>query len=197
MPRTKEVNQQIRDGRKAQVLEVAAGVFARKGLSETRISDIAAAGNMSQGLVYRYFVSKEEIFAAVVERSMDGAVRLAQRALEQRGTPWEKLSWIIEQILPDLRDRPTYALVVLHALTNEAVPASVREIALHQSEVMSGAIRQLIVEGQAAGQVGEGDPDELTLLYLVLIQGLAAGVMFTHYTPGYPSVEGVLRILKP
>jgi AcrR family transcriptional regulator len=197
MPRTEEVNQQIRDERKAQILEVAASVFARKGLADTRIADIATAGEMSQGLVYRYFASKEEIFAAVVERSMNGAVRLARQALAQPRTPWEKLSWLIAQILPDLRERPAYSLVVLHALTNEGIPVNIREMALRQSEVMSEVIHQLIIEGQAAGQVAQGNPDELTLLYLTLLQGLAAGAMYMHYTPGYPSVEGVLRILKP
>lgn len=197
MSRAQAINQQIRDERKAQILELAASVFARKGLADTKMTDIAAAGGMSQGLVYRYFASKEEIFAAVVERSMDGAIRLAHQALAQMGTPWEKLSWLVAHILPDLRERPAYSLVVLHALTNEAVPANIREMALRQSEVMKEAVRQLIVAGQAAGQVALGNPDELTLLYLMLMQGMAAGAMFMNYAPGYPSVEGVLRILKP
>lgn len=197
MPRTEEANQQIRDERKSQILEVAASVFARRGLANTRIADIAVACEMSQGLVYRYFASKEEVFAEVVERSMNGAIRRAQQALAQPGTPWEKLSWLIEQNLPDLRERPAYSLVVLHAVTNEGIPINIREMAFRQAKVMSEVVRQLIVEGQAAGQVAQGDPDELTLLYLTLLQGLAAGATFMHYAPGYPSVEGVLRILKP
>ena len=197
MSRAAASNQQIREERTAQIVEVAAKVFARRGLAETKITDIAAAGEMSQGLVYRYFASKEEIFATVVERAMNGAVRLAQQAREQPGTPWEKLSWIIAQTLPDLRERPAYSLVVLHALTNEAVSVNIRELALRQAKIMSEVIRELIVEGQVAGQVVQGNPDELTLLYQTLLQGLAAGAMYLHYTPDYPSVESIMHILKP
>jgi AcrR family transcriptional regulator len=197
MARAAASNQQVREERTAQILEVAAKVFARKGLAETKITDIAAAGGMSQGLVYRYFVSKEEIFSTLVEQSMNAAVRLAQQALEQPGTPREKLSWLLAQILPDVRERPAYSLVVLHALTNEAVATPIRELALRQVDVMGATIRQLISEGQAAGQVVAGNPDELVLLYQIVLQGLAAGAMFLHYTSDVPSVESLLRILEP
>src|SRR5215470_7770973 len=195
MARAGASNQQVRQERIAQILEIAAKVFARKGLAETKITDIAAAGEMSQGLVYRYFVSKEEIFRTLVEHSMQAAVRLAQQALEQPGTPRERLSWLLAQILPEVRERPAYSLVVLHALTNEAVAASIRELALHQVDVMGATLRQLISEGQATGQVVAGNPDELVLLYQIMLQGLAAGALFLHYTPDVPSVEALLRFL--
>lgn len=197
MSRTEAANQRIRDERTAQIIEVAARVFARKGLAETRISDIAAAGEMSQGLVYRYFTSKEEIFGTIVERTTRGTIRLARQALEQPGTPWEKLSWLFGQTLPDLRERPAYALVVLYALTNEAVPTNIRECALQQMDAMGETLCQLITEGQALGQVAAGDPAELTLICLTLLEGLAAGSTFMPYTPTYPGAETVLRILKP
>lgn len=197
MSRTEAANQRIRDERTAQIIEVAARVFARKGLAETRISDIAAAGEMSQGLVYRYFASKEEIFGTIVERTTAGTIRLARQALEQPGTPWEKLSWLFGQTLPDLRERPAYALVVLYALTNEAVPTNIRECALQQMDAMGETLRQLITEGQALGQVAAGDPAELTLICLTLLEGLAAGSTFMPYTSTYPGVETVLRVLKP
>ena len=197
MARAGASNQQVRQERIAQILEIAAKVFARKGLAETKITDIAAAGEMSQGLVYRYFVSKEEIFRTLVEHSMQAAVRLAQQALEQPGTPRERLSWLLAQILPEVRERPAYSLVVLHALTNEAVAASIRELALHQVDVMGATIHQLISEGQASDQVVAGNPDELVLLYQIMLQGLAAGALFLHYPPDVPSVEALLRFLDP
>src|SRR5579883_985671 len=62
MPRTEEANQRIREERKEQVIWAAAQVFARKGLSDTRIVDIAAAAGISHGLAYRYFPEARKRF---------------------------------------------------------------------------------------------------------------------------------------
>lgn len=62
--------------RKQEILDAAIQVFARKGYDKTSISDIAAEANMSQGLCYRYFPSKEDIYNEAVEQY---ATLIAQR----------------------------------------------------------------------------------------------------------------------
>ncbi|HEX9067280.1 MAG TPA: helix-turn-helix domain-containing protein, partial [Ktedonobacterales bacterium] len=69
MPRTEEANERIRKERKELVFQAAARVFARRGLADTKVADIAAEAGMSHGLAYRYFETKEELFAAVVKRA--------------------------------------------------------------------------------------------------------------------------------
>ena len=59
--------------RRAQLVETAREVFSRKGLSDTSMSDLAAASGMSIGGIYRYFASKDELIAAVAEER-DGTV---------------------------------------------------------------------------------------------------------------------------
>lgn len=197
MPRTEEANQRIRDERKEQVLQAAAGVFARRGLADTKIVDIAAAAGISHGLAYRYFHTKEEVFAELVERSLNGVTRIAETVLEQPGTPWDKLLWITRETLSGMRRRPEYTLVVLHALTNEAAPAEVRQLAVRQSKVMTRVIIRLIREGQATGQVISGDPVQLAWFYQACILGLAvSGSLPDDSPPALPSAEMVLRALK-
>lgn len=197
MPRTEEANQRIREERKEQVLWAATQVFARKGLSDTTIVDIAAAAGISHGLAYRYFRSKEEVFAAAVERAITGATKLVQAALEQPGTPFQKLRWITEQILLGQQRRPESSLVILHALTNETVPAEVREMALSQANIVMNVVRQLIREGQSTGEVVSADPDELAHLYLSCIQGLSiAANLPGEFPPPLPSADLILRMLK-
>ena len=55
MPRSKQQNQQIKDERRRQIMDAAVKIFAEKGLSATMISDIAAACDLSYGLIYHYF----------------------------------------------------------------------------------------------------------------------------------------------
>ena len=57
------------DTRKQEILSGALLVFARKGYDKTTISDIARELGISQGLCYRYYASKEEIYDAAVEEA--------------------------------------------------------------------------------------------------------------------------------
>ncbi len=200
MPRTEEANQHIREKRREQILKAAAQVFARKGLADTSIAEIAVTAGVSHGLIYRHFASKEEVFAAVVEQSLEQAQQLAQAALAQKGTAWERLRWIIEQMIPgrSLANRPQYFLVVLYALTNEGVPEHVHRMAARQGELIREVVRQCIVEAQQAGQVRPFDPEQLTLLLLSCIQGLVLGGAFRQSSQNavFPTVDSVLSLLQ-
>ncbi len=55
------------DERKQEILDGAIRVFARKGYERTSISDIAKEIGVSQGLCYRYFPSKEDIYDAAID----------------------------------------------------------------------------------------------------------------------------------
>ena len=55
------------DTRKEEILQGALRVFARKGYDKTTITDISKELGISQGLCYRYYASKEEIYDAAVE----------------------------------------------------------------------------------------------------------------------------------
>jgi len=52
-PRSALANQQIKDARRQLLVRAARRVFARNGLAATRISDIAAEAQVSQGLTSR------------------------------------------------------------------------------------------------------------------------------------------------
>ena len=60
-------------------------------------------------------------------------------------------------------------------------------------------LRELIIEGQAAGEIVKRDPEQLVLLYLSCLYGLAAGVGFyiRRLKEHFPDAESVLQILKP
>ena len=195
MPRTKEAFRQIRDERKEQILHIAAVVFASKGIASTKIEDLAEAAGVSQGLLYRYFANKEGVFAELLERAAQGAVKLAQAALNYPGTPWERLRWMTEQFLQGMSQEPTYYQLISQAL---ALSGRTHEI-LHEMEDMREALHQLVVEGQAVGQVSERDPDQLVLLYFCCLYGLAAGMALSsnELTAHFPDADAVIQILKP
>jgi AcrR family transcriptional regulator len=55
-----------REFRREQLLEVAARLFAQRGLEGTTTKDIAREAGVSAGLLYHYYPSKEDLLVAVV-----------------------------------------------------------------------------------------------------------------------------------
>ena len=54
--------------RRQEILDTAMKVFYEKGYEKTSISDIAREMNVAQGLCYRYFSSKEELFDTALDQ---------------------------------------------------------------------------------------------------------------------------------
>jgi AcrR family transcriptional regulator len=198
MPRTEEANQQIREERCQQILEAALKIFARKGLTDTRIADIAAATGMSQGLIYRYFASKEEVFATLVGGVLQLTLELAGQAAALPGPALEKLRWLTAQLLPFQYEQPEGVLLLIHAMVNEAVPANIRQASVSYTVEIRNVIQGIIEQGQAEGAFRQDSPVRLTVLYLATFQGLATAGTFIERTPeSLPDVQTLLQFLRP
>jgi len=196
-PRTEEANARIRGEQRERILDAAKAIFAHKGFSETKMSDIASAANVSYGLTYHYFANKEAIFSALLEKALQGALALMLHAQAQPGSPWDRLNWLISQISQGAQEEPEFEMLILQALTSQAVPREMRQFVLQESRSSHEALKQLIIEGQAAGEVVAGDPDLLTTTFEWCIQGMVFGLSYWHYEATHlPDVNTVLRILK-
>ncbi|HBH47184.1 MAG TPA: hypothetical protein DDX98_01000 [Bacteroidales bacterium] len=66
MPRTEEQYEQIREERKQQIRDVALEIIAEEGFANTSIAKIAKRANISKGLMYNYFTSKEELMMSIM-----------------------------------------------------------------------------------------------------------------------------------
>lgn len=67
---------------RAALLDAATELFADRGYDRTTVRDIAARAAVNQALLFRYFGSKEALFAEVLARQ--GRDRLAESPPEQR-----------------------------------------------------------------------------------------------------------------
>jgi len=200
MPRTPEANQRIREAQRAKILESARSVFARKGMEAT-ITDIATEAQISIGLAYRYFADKEAIFSELVKQTIPADSAGFQRLLEMPGTPGERLAVLISSIVAARGHRePLEAHQLLHhALEASAMPDDVRELLGRRYQMLLDTMRQLIVEGQATGEVAPGDPDQLVAVVSACLDGLTRWAVrdpeqFRTYVP---DAEIVLRLFKP
>ena len=72
-------------------IEVARQLFARKGIENTTMNDIASASDKGRRTIYTYFKSKRDIFNAVIERETDKLLESLRQIADMPGNPEEKL----------------------------------------------------------------------------------------------------------
>ncbi|WP_455585760.1 TetR/AcrR family transcriptional regulator [Bacteroides sp.] len=80
---------------KARLVDVARQLFAKMGVENTTMNDIALASKKGRRTLYTYFKSKDEIYLAVVESELDILSDMMKRVAEKDISPDKK---IIEMI---------------------------------------------------------------------------------------------------
>lgn len=180
-----------------QIIYHAVEVFSRKGYAGTKIKDIAASAGFSQGYVYMYFKSKDDIFTRIVELASDGAGMSVQYAAELDGTPLERITWLTEAFLSQGSIAlQHFRLILLQTATSEAIPEAAKLVAKEKIMKPFEHLVPLIIAGQEAGEIIPGDPVEIAVAYFSFIQGLGIARIQTTAAAPFPSTELVLRFMK-
>ena len=73
--------------RREQLIEIARGLFAARGVEGTSVEEIAAKAGVSKPVVYEHFGGKEGLYAVVVDREMRHLLDAVTGALTSAGPP--------------------------------------------------------------------------------------------------------------
>lgn len=86
-------------------IEVARQLFARKGVENTTMNDIASASDKGRRTIYTYFKSKREIFNAVIESETDQLLEGLSRIVSRTdATPEQKLEAYVDARFDAMRE---------------------------------------------------------------------------------------------
>ncbi len=192
-PRNKEKDQQLRAERTSQILDSALTVIARRGLSATKVADIAEMAGVSVGNIYKYFSSKEDIFEALLHRGQQEYRDFAEEAWGQAGSAKDRLSWYTVNWL----NKREWAITTLlqHARTSETIPERLKQAVSAKFKDNLRPIAAIIEDGQQRGEIVSGASMELALIYVSMMEGLTL-----HDIPGTPELssgiaESALQLL--
>jgi AcrR family transcriptional regulator len=180
-----------------QIVMAALEVFARKGLTAARISDIAEKAGFSQGFVYNYFKSKDDIFTKIVDLASEGAGATVIKASRLDGTPYEKIYWMTEALLsPDSIAMQHWRLITIQSSTSDAIPEEAKRISKEKMVQPIKLMMQLLIEGQQKGEIVTEDPLILSITYFSIVQGLGITRMQGSREMPFPTTELILSFLR-
>jgi len=105
-PKTQTQNKQIRAKSKHRIMEAAFKLIATNGYESTSIAMIAKAAEVSKGLLYNYFESKEALVKALVVGAMEEGDELIKRLMHAE--PKVALKNIFHWFFNEIRERPDH-----------------------------------------------------------------------------------------
>ena len=166
-----------REERRSQILDAALTVFSSKGFHATNVSDVAAQAGVSQGTIYWYFDSKEELFTAAMLSVFADFGQEALASLEVCETASEKLRALgrgMEDFIGQVEG------IVITFLGYWASSSSREEAGRFWVDVLveyKDMIADIIEEGVGNGEFRPVDAEALVWALMAAYDGLAAYMM--------------------
>lgn len=100
------------NGRRQELIDAAAYLFATKGFEATTMRDIAAHVGKTPGALYYHFTSKDDLLVAVHSQARKWGESIFQEVDSSAEDPWLRLEKICIAHMQALLERSDYAAVV-------------------------------------------------------------------------------------
>lgn len=167
-----------------RVLEAAEQVFAEQGYGPAKLADIAARAGIRRPSLLYHFKSKEELYAATVERSFSNLGVVLQAAMLSEGSFEERLLETAERYATFLDENVEVARIVLRELLDSEGPGPGTDIIMHQVAPLVDAVEAFIAT-QGDAVICEGAPVRARLMCIAstLIMRAAAQVRDSLWGP--------------
>ncbi|MET0370539.1 MAG: TetR family transcriptional regulator [Sphingobium sp.] len=160
LPRRRDATQT-----RARILSAARRVFATRDYTQARISDIAAAADVNQALVIRYFGSKEHLFETALDSVLDELPSHGRYELDGLAQS------IVRHLTDDSGNMPDPLPMVIHATSDPVAQA------ISQRLMQERVVRPL------AAWLGGEDGDARAVQMLALCAGFFT---YRHLLPVAP-----------
>ncbi|HEY6509089.1 MAG TPA: TetR/AcrR family transcriptional regulator [Vicinamibacterales bacterium] len=163
------------------IFAAAAQEFAEKGFDAAGVDRIATRAGVNKAMLYYHFGSKRALYVEVL-RDMFRAVGARARGIaDGPGTAQEKLDAWIGTIIEQAAARPWFPPIMLRELASGAPRLDPETFAM--MNVVFGAVRDVIIQGQRDGVFDDVDPlmTHLTIMPPILIYFARERALAAHH----------------
>jgi len=160
MPRSREQNEKIREESKKNILLKSIPYFARNGVGGTKISDLTKGIKVSQGALYVYFDSKEDLYREVVNLAQERIAGEELLKIAEMNVPAiRKLRYVSDLIIKNLNEDKTYVYNMILALEGLVTGRS------KEAGPLFDFLKNIIRSGQKDGSFAKGDAGKIAEYY--------------------------------
>jgi AcrR family transcriptional regulator len=173
------------------LVNAARTVFERDGFLDARITDIAATAGVASGSFYTYFRSKEDVFAAVIERVNEEMLHPRLREFADRDDPVSVIEATNRSYLAAYR-RNAKLMALMEQVAQ--IDEDFRRMRLRRVRSFTDRNAKAIEQLQARGVA---DPDLDPVLAAQALSAMVGRMAYFRYVQGLgnASVDSLARTL--
>lgn len=176
-PGPREVRRRLREelGR-AQILDAAEEVFARKGFHDATVKEIAAAAEFSVGGVYSFFADKDDLFVQIYLRRGAEFMEGMRAVVGDGSSPRATLHRLVDHQVDFFREHANFGRLFLRAsgVTLGALESRIDQAVSDNFTEAMTLQAKLFRAGQDAGELRDGDPEVLARLFSGIVSAYQA-----------------------
>ena len=177
-PKTKEQFAAIRSRSEERIMDAALELFATKGFTSTSISSIASKANISKGLIYNYFESKNDLLRRIVIRAQDIGKDLFNEVIEDYESPYDELKYLVLNVIEHFKTHTEYWRLLTALSFQQEVMTEISDIIEQNSQwsIEKGA--------EIFQEMGAEDPMKEALFFGATLDGMM--MHYLHLKDHYP-----------
>ena len=188
-----ETRKEQKERRRQEIIYTALELFVSKGYAATKITDIAKRANISRGLMFHYFESKENLYEELIRMGVEGTTYPGEQKCEHAIDFFVNFT---EELFAYMKEQPATAkffVLMAEAQRSEATPEHIREIAMKVNVIEQFV--PIVEWGQQEGTIKEGDPLIILNAFWCSVQGIAERFA-TNQDIALPKAEWIVDIIR-
>ena len=153
-----------------KLIEIARQLFAKKGIENTTMNDIAAASDKGRRTIYTYFRNKRDIYNAVVKTESDKIVEKLTQILDKPEPVEQKLMDFIFVRFESYKDA-----VLRNGSLRAGFFMDIRKVdraRRNTTALEAGILKQILKEGVSQGIFKIKHVEQTAMVMILSLQGL-------------------------
>jgi AcrR family transcriptional regulator len=158
---------------RVDILDAAEKIFGKRGMHNGSLREIADEAGFSAAAIYIFFENKQHLLSETLTRRGDELLPIIRAAATADLTPLEKLHVLVDDTVTFFNERPYFRLLMRHVrgdatITGPVLATFADRVNVRFEEALS-LIASIVEDGQAHGEIREGNGSALAHLYSVLL----------------------------
>ena len=168
----------IASERKSQIIDATIECITRYGYNNFSMQDVARIADVSKGIIHYYFLNKEDLMMAVLEKVAGDIEAVLGGFHEQANNPIDGLRFLMKTCFSVVKNKKAYYCVNIDFWTQINQKETVKHaVAKHYNKFRSVAAA-IIQKGMDAGVFKKGNANECAALLIALVDGISLQWLF-------------------
>lgn len=187
---------QIKEPNIRKIIFSALEIFSKKSVEATKIKDIAQHAGFSQGYIYNYFNSKEDLFSRIVELAAEGSVQSITAVDALPISSFKKLC-TLATVMTDLDSLSVqhFKLTLMIVSSPESIPSKAKDSYSQSALSTIQALVKIISAGQQNDEIINENPVTLAITFFSIVHGFLLMKLQAKDLSLFPTIENLLSFM--